>query len=212
MMFTSAPVETGLIKSLARPGGNITGTTAIAPMTAGKITEVLRDAVPRMSRITWICEPDYPGMPQYLAEIERACNVMKLRLTLLKVRSPPELEAALAAVAHEHPDGVVVSMTGIMLSSEARIIEFMAGARIPAMYTTPRPVRLGGLMCYSPDMNAIVERDAWMIDKILKGAKPSDIPVEEPSKFVLNVNLKTARAMGFTFPRELLARADEVFE
>lgn len=212
MLFASAPVETGLVASLARPGGNITGTMAMAPATAGKTTQVLRDAVQRLSRITWVSDPDYPGMAQYMREIEKACAVMRLRLTVLEVRNLPDLEAALAAMARERPEGVVVSMTGVMLSNELRIIEFMARVKIPALYTTPRPVRLGGLMSYSTDMLAIVDRDAWMIDKILKGAKPSDIPVEEPSKFSFKINLKTARSMGFTFPRALLMQADEVFE
>jgi len=212
MMFASAPVETGLVASLARPGGNITGTTAMAPATAGKVTQVLRDAVPRLSHVTWLKDPDYPGMGGYVQEVEKACSAMGLRLTNLDVRNVPDLDAALTALARERPEGVVVSMTGVMLSNEPRIIEFMSRLKIPALYTTPRPVRLGGLMSYSTDMLAIVERDASMIDKILKGAKPSDIPVEEPSKFSLKVNLRTARAMGFTFPRALLMQADEVFE
>lgn len=212
MLFASNPVEAGLIASLARPGGNITGTTAMAPATAGKASQVLRDAVPGLSRITWVAEPDYPGMAQYTREIEKACAAMGLRLTILEVRSLLELDAALAAMARARPEGVAVSMTGEMLSNELRIIEFMSRLKIPALYTTPRPVRSGGLMSYSTDMQAILDRDAWMIDKILKGAKPSEIPVEEPSRFSFKINLKTARAMGFTVPQALLLQADEVFE
>ncbi len=212
MLFASSPVDSGLIASLARPGGNITGTMAMAPATAGKATQVLRDAVPGLSRITWLCEPDYPGMAQYKREIEKACTAMGLHLTMLDVRNLSDLEAALAATARARPEGVAVSMTGVMLSNELRIIEFMSRTKIPTLYTTPRPVRSGGLMSYSTDMLAIMDRDAWMIDKILKGTKPSEIPVEEPTKFSFQINLKTARAMGFTFPQALLVQADGVFE
>jgi putative tryptophan/tyrosine transport system substrate-binding protein len=212
MVYVSCPVETGLIASLARPGGNITGTTTTVPVTAGKMTQTLRDAVPRMSRATWMVEPDYPGMKEYVQEAAKACAAMRLGLSVLTVRSSQELEAALAAIARERPDGVVVSMTGVMISAEARIIEFMARVRTPALYTTPRPARVGGLISFSADFVSILDRNAWIVDKILKGARPRDIPVEEPSKFMLKINLKTARAMGFAFPRELLARADEVFE
>ena len=115
-------------------------------------------------------------------------------------------------MARERPEGAVVSMTGAMISNEPRIIEFMSRMKIPALYTTPRPARMGGLISFSADFGSIMDRAAWIVDKILKGAKPNDIPVEEPSRFKLSINMRTARSMGFTFPRSFMMRVDEVFE
>jgi putative ABC transport system substrate-binding protein len=213
MMFASTPVETGLISSLARPGGNITGTTMNAPQTVGKMTQVLRETVPHLSRIAWISEPTYPGMDLYLKSADQAAAAMKLRLKHLFVRHPADLDAALATLAAHPPDGLGVSTTGIILANVARVVELAARSKIPALYTTNVPVAGGnGLMSYGPDMNEIIRRHAWMMDKILKGAKASDIPVEEPAKFQLSINLKTARALGLTIPRALLMQADEVIE
>jgi putative ABC transport system substrate-binding protein len=212
MMYVSAPVETGLIASLARPGGNLTGTTTNAPQVAGKMTQLLREAVPGSSRIAWISDPAYPGMPLYIQATERVAKAMGFRLTTLAVRTLPDLEGALAALGHDRPDALVVANTGVITAQMAHIIEFVSHAKIPTLYSTRTPVANGGLMSYGPDFAEINRRDAAMIDKILKGTKPSDIPVEEPSKFLLTLNLKAARSMGFTFPQALLLQADEVIE
>ncbi len=212
MMYVSAPVELGLVASLAHPGGNITGTTTNAPEMAGKMTQVLREAIPRLSRITWLSDPDYPGMPLYIKWTEEAASAMGLRLNTLAVRTQSDLDLAFTSIARDRPDGLAFAMTGAIRLNQARIIEFTSRLKIPALYSTREPVLGGGLMSYGPDFGAIDRRDAWMIDKILKGAKPSEIPVEEPSKFLLSINMKTARAMGLAIPQGLLMQASEVIE
>lgn len=212
MMFGNTPVETGLIASLARPGGNVTGTTVNAPQTVGKMTQVLRETVPRLSQIVWLCEPDYPGMDLYIRSAQQAAAAMKLRMKNLFIRTSHDLDAALATLAADRPDALGVATTGVIMANVPRIIDLVSRSRIPALYTNNVPVRIGGLMSYGPDLTEIIRRHAWMIDKILKGAKPSEIPVEEPAKFTLSINQKTARAMGITLSRSLLVQADEVIE
>ena len=212
MMYASTPVETGLIASLARPGGNITGTTLTAPQTVGKLTQILREAVPRMWRLAWLGDPDYPGMDLYAKSAEQAAAAMGLRMKPLFVRTAAELDAALASLGADRPDALGVATTGVILRNLVRIIEFVAQAQIPAMYSIKISVSRGGLMSYGADVIEIARRHAWMIDKILKGAKPGDIPVEEPTRFEFSINMKTARSLGLTIPRSLLMQADEVFE
>lgn len=212
MMFGSTPVETGLIASLARPGGNVTGTTMNAPQTVGKMTQVLRETVPRLSRIAWLSDPNYPGMDLYIKSADQAAAAMKLRLKHLFVHTRADLDTALAALAADRPDALGVATSGIIMANVPRVVECASQSRIPALYSTKVPVTLGGLMSYGPDLNEIIRRHAWMIDKVLKGAKPGDIPVEEPAKFELSINLKTARSLGLTIPRALLMQADEVLE
>ena len=210
MMYSSTPVETGLVASLARPGGNVTGTTIQGPETAGKILEVLHDAVPRAKRVALLFEPEFPGMQFYLRATERAAEAMGIRLTLLPGRSLAELETAFAVIARERPDALYVAMTGAIATHRARVIEFAARERVPAIYTGKLPVTEGGLMAYSQDFGPLVRRTAAIIDRILKGAKPADLPVEQPTNFELIINMKTANALGLTIPQSLLLRADEV--
>lgn len=212
MMYGNVPVETGLVASLARPGGNITGTTMTAPQTVGKMLQMLREAVPRMWRVALLGDPNFPGMDLYTRSADQAVASMGLRSKLLFVRTEAELDAALASLGGDRPDALSVATTGIVLKNLARIVEFAARAQIPAMYSIKLPVPRGGLMSYGPDLAEIARRHTWMIDKILKGAKPGDIPVEEPTKFEFSINMKTARALGLTIPRSLLMQADEVFE
>lgn len=176
------------------------------------MTQELRETVPRLSRIAWVTEPDYPGMDLYPKSADQAAAAMKLRLKHLLVRSPADLDAALATLAADPPDGLGVATTGTILANAARVVETASRAKISALYTTKVPVAGGGLMSYGPDLNEIIHRHTWMMDKILKGAKPGDIPVEEPAKFELSINLKTAKALGLTIPRALLMQADEVIE
>ena len=212
MAFSQAPMESGLVASLARPGGNVTGTTIQGPETAGKILEVLRDAVPRVKRVTILWEPEYPGMELYRRATERAAEAMGIRLTLLPGRSLAEMETAFAAIARERPDALYVVTTGAIATHRARVIEFAARQRVPAIYTGKVPVTEGGLMSYSQDFGPLVRRTAAIIDRILKGAKPADLPVEQPTTFELVINLKTAKALGITIPQSVLIRADEVIQ
>jgi putative ABC transport system substrate-binding protein len=212
MMYGNVPVETGLVASLARPGGNITGTTMTAPQTVGKMTQMLREAVPRMWRVAWLGDPGFPGMDLYSKAADQAAAAMGLRVKSLLVRTAAELDAALASLGGDRPDALGVATAGVVLRNLARVVEFAARAQIPAMYTIKLPVPLGGLMSYGPDLTEIARRHTWMIDKIFKGTRPSEIPVEEPTRFELSINMKTAKALGLTISRSLLMQADEVFE
>jgi len=212
MMYVSAPVETGLVAALSRPGGNVTGTTTNTFDGAGKMTQVLRDTVPGLSRITWLAEPDYPGMALYWKSTSEAAAAMGIRAIMAPVRSVSDLSVALANLERDRPDALGVSTTGVLIEHIVRIVEFAAQHRLPTLYSTAFAVHQGGLMSYGPDFAAIDRRIASMVDKILKGAKPIDIPVEEPARFLLIINMKTARAIGLNIPKAVLLRADELVE
>jgi putative ABC transport system substrate-binding protein len=207
-----APVETGLIASLARPGGNLTGTTIQAPELGGKSMEVLRDTVPRATRVTILWDPDFPGLELYRREAERAADAMGIRITLLPVRTLVELETAFTLTARERPDALFVVPTGAIFTHRTRVIEFAARQRLPAIYTSKLPVIEGGLISYASDPGALVRRSAAIIDRVLKGARPVDVPVEQPTKYELVIDMKTAKALGLTIPQSVLIRADEVFQ
>lgn len=185
MMYGQTPVETGLVASLARPGGNVTGTTVQGPETAGKILEVLRDAVPRAKRVTILWEPEYPGMELYRRATEQAAEAMGIRLTLLPGRSLAEIETALAAVARDRPDALYVVPTGAIATHQVLVIDFAARQRLPAIYPFKNPVIRGGLMSYSQDFRPLARRSASFIDRIWKGAQPGDLAIEQPTTFEL---------------------------
>lgn len=210
MLYASAPVELGLVASLARPGGNVTGTATNAPELATKMVEVLRDLLPRMRRLAYLYEPDYPGIALYERATVRAAKVYDLRLMPIAVQSAADIDAAFARLEREAPEAVLVSMTGPLIESYRRIVAFSAERRLPALYSAAFPVRDGGLIAYSPDFVALARRNAAMLMQLLKGISPAEIPVEEPSVFELVVNLKTAGALGILVPASLLLRASEV--
>jgi len=212
MIYGLAPVESGLVASLARPGGNVTGTTVDDPEGAGKKLEILREAVPRATRVTLLWEPEFAGIDAYVRETGRVATAMAIQLTLLPVRSLEELEAAFNMLAQNRPDALYVVPTGALFAHRARVIEFAARQRLPAVYTNKGSVTEGGLMAYLADQRALISRTAAIIDRILKGARPGDIPIEQPSKYELIVNLKTARELGLTLPQSLLLRADELIQ
>lgn len=212
MMYVAAPVETGLITSLARPGGNLTGTTTSTFEGAGKMMQVFKETVSSMSRVSWLADPDFPGMDQYGKHVEQVGDALGVRVTRIAVRTAADLDATLGAMERQRPDGIMVAMTGAAYLQVRRIIDYAARHKIPALYSIEPPVLLGGLMCYAPDFRVMAGQNGWQIDKILKGAKPSEIPVEEPAKFRLVLNMKTARAMGLVIPTSMLLRADEVIQ
>lgn len=211
MMYGLLPVETGLVASLARPGGNVTGTTTSAPELMGKMIEVLRAAFPSLGRITWVAETDYPGMPAYIEQFERSARAMGMKVDARSVRDLAEVDAVLAAFGRERPEAVSMSVTGPLLTHAQRVIDFALQARLPLMTSTDMTAR-GALLAYAPDFTAMLQRNAWMIDRILNGKKPADMPVELPARYRLQVNLRTARAIGVTLPQALLLRADGVIE
>ena len=213
MLFALAPVETGLVASLARPGGNVTGTTIQAPEQGGTLLEILHEAVPRVTRVTRMWEPEFPGMELYLREADRVAEALGIRLTMLPGRTLEELETAFARIARKRPDALYVIPTGAISAHRARVIEFAACQRLPAIYAMDQSVTEGGLMSYAADRTALMRRrTAAIIDRILKGAKPADIPMEQPTKFQLIINLKTAKQLGLKIPQSVLLRADKVIE
>jgi len=212
MAYALTPVESGLIASLARPGGNITGTTIEDPEMGGKKLEILRDTVPHLARVTGLWEPEFPGMDIYYRATERAAKAMDIRLTMLPARTIDEMEHAFTLITRERPDALLVVPTGAIAMYRKRVVEFAASQRLPAMYTGDSPVADASLMSYSPDFRALAQQTAIIIDHVLKGAKPADIPVEQPTLFKLLINLKTAKALGLTFPQSILLRATVVIE
>ena len=212
MRWALAPVESGLVASLARPGGNVTGTALEDPEMAGKKLEILRDALPRVARVTYLWQPDFPGMAAYGRATERAAKAMGIRLTLLPGGTLEEIERAFTLITKQRPDALMVASTGAIFANRAHVIEFAARQRLPVLYTVEGLVPEGGLMSYSADYRALQQRTAAIIDRVLKGAKPADIPVEQPTQYKLAINLKTAKALGLTIPQSVLLRATEVIE
>jgi putative ABC transport system substrate-binding protein len=210
MLFGLVPVEVGLVRSLAEPGGNVTGTTVQGPGFGGKFLELLRDTVPNLRRVALMWEPDYSGMTQYLEIVMTAARSMGLDLIRVPIRSPDDVDAAISRLSVSRPDALFVSATGVINLQIAHVIESAARLRLPAIYGSKLAVTSGGLMSYTANQIELMSRHAAIVDRILKGARPADIPVEEPTTFELVINLKTARALGLVIPQDVLLRADEV--
>jgi len=213
MIFPSDPVEIGLVASLNRPGGNITGTTFTpGPEIFGKQMQILREMVPRASRVAILSNPADPSFALQMREVEATSRSLHIRLQHVEAKGPEELDRAFAAMARERADALLVGGTSTFLAHRARLAELAAKDRLPAMYSFRESVEAGGLMAYAVNMADFVGRAAVYVDKILKGAKPADLPIEQPTKFELIINLKAAKALGITVPQSLLLRADEVIQ
>ncbi len=206
------PVATGLVASLARPGGNITGLSVMSPELVGKQLEMLRELAPKVSRVAVLWDPANPGNPPQLRAAELAARGLGMRLQLLEARSPREIDEAFAAMTRERAGALVVLVDILFGDQRARIANLAASRRLPAVYGLTEHVEAGGLMAYAPSFVDAYRRAASYVDKILRGANPGDLPVEQPTKFELVINLKTAKALGLTIPPSLLGRADEVIE
>jgi putative ABC transport system substrate-binding protein len=206
------PVATGLVASLARPGGNITGLSNMAPQLVGKQLEMLKEVVPKASRAAVLWNPANLGNAPQLRAAEVAARTLGVRLQPVEARGPSEIDSAFAAMTKEGAGAVVVLVDVLFVDQRTRIANLAATHRLPAVYGTPEPVEAGGLMAYGPSFLYNYRRAAVYVDKILKGAKPADLPIEQPTKFELVVNLKTAKALGLTIPQSLLSRADEVIQ
>ncbi len=203
------PVEQGLVVSLARPGGNVTGLTSLAHDIAGKRLELLKETVPKAARAAILADPS-PAAAAHIKETEVSARNLKMQLQVLEVREPAGLENAFQAARRERAEVLTVVTTGWFNSHRPRIINLAVNSRLPTIYSTPDYVPEGGLMSYAADLIAQHRRAAFYVDKILKGAKPGDLPVEQPTKFELVINLKTAKQIGLTIPPNVLARADKV--
>jgi putative tryptophan/tyrosine transport system substrate-binding protein len=214
VVFVSAgdPVAAGLVGSLARPGSNFTGLASILPELNGKQTALLKEAVPRLSRLAVLWNPNSHGGGLGLREIQRAAQALGLTIHSAEARTVAELDAVLAAITNQRADGMLVITDPLTFGQRQRVIDFATRHRIPTMFEVREFVDAGALLSYGPSLLAMVKRSAVFVDKILKGAKPADIPVEQPTTFELVVNMRTAKALGLTIPPSLLARADEIIE
>ncbi len=209
------PVRDGLVASLARPGGNITGTTFLGPELVPKRLALLKEILPKISRVAVLWHPGAFGertMRDMLNEIADAAGTLGMQLQLVEVREPNELDHAFSTMARERAEALFQFPSAMLFSERRRIVELAAMHRLPSMFNGREFVQLGGLIAYGVSLSDLSRRSATYVDKILKGAKPSDLPVEQPTKFELIINLKTAKALGVEIPATVLARADEVIE
>ena len=211
MVLGVAPVTAGLVASLARPGGNVTGTT-VAPIDGGKYLELLKEAVPTLTRVGVLWDPTYSGLPAQ-EPLEVAARKLGLTLALIEAQRPVDVDAALARIIKERPGALCVVLGGPLVTRIRQIVDFAAQHRLATIFPGARlPVDAGGLMSYGYDLPPLLRRAAWYVDRILRGTKPADLPVEQPTKVELVINLKTAKAIGLTIPPSVLARADQVIE
>jgi putative ABC transport system substrate-binding protein len=208
--FDNDPVGNGFVASLARPGRNITGLSTYYPEISGKQLELLKEIIPKLSRVAVFGNKNQPGNPQALRETELAAGALGLQIQYLDVRESKDIEAAFRTASKEHVGAVLVLGNVIVTSHPKQFVESAAKNRLPAMYWSPEFVEAGGLMTYSVNIPDLFRRAATYVDKILKGAKPAELPVEQPTKFEFMINLKTAKQIGLTIPPNVLARADKV--
>ena len=197
---------------MANPGGNVTGFSTLALTLEAKRLELLKEIEARIDRIAVLWDPDNPYSALAFGELERAAGPLGIRLTPVRVAKPQDLDTAFAAIAAAPPDALLVPAYLVLVAERERIVEFAAEKRLPTVYSQDEFVEAGGLASYGIDLPRLAARAAVYIDKILKGARPAELPIEQPAVFRLTINLNTAKALGLTIPPTLLARADEVIE
>jgi putative ABC transport system substrate-binding protein len=205
------PVASGFVASLARPGGNITGLATLAPEISGKRLELLKEVVPRLSRVVVLGSSTEPANAQSLKETELAAGALGVKLQHVDVLAPKDIETAFRAASKGRADAVLVLASSVANSQRTQIAELAVKNRLPAVYYQTEFVEDGGLMSYGVNFTDLFRRAATYVDKILKGAKPAELPVEQPMKFEFIINLKAAKQIGLTIPPNVLARADRVF-
>jgi putative ABC transport system substrate-binding protein len=212
MTAAGDPLGSGLVASLANPGGNVTGLSLMVPDIAGKRLQLLKELLPRLGRVAvlWNAANPYPAI--VFKETQAAGRGLRIEVQSLEVRSPDDFDGAFEDARRYHPDALIEVEDPLTNSLHKRIIEFAAAERLPSFHGIAEEVKAGGLISYGTSIPDLFRRAAGYVDKILKGAKPADLPVQQPTKFELVINLKTARALGLTVPPTLLARADEVIE
>jgi putative ABC transport system substrate-binding protein len=206
------PVETGLVESLAKPGGNITGLATIQNELTGKRLELLKEAVPKISRVAMVFNPEGQVPTQGYEPLKGTAQSLKISLEPLEIRNPNEIDKAFAAIPKNRVDALILESDPIFNINRQKVIALAAKNRLPAMYPERRWAEDGGMMAYGTDLIEVANRAAIFVDKILKGAKPADLPVEQPTKFELAINLKTAKEIGVTIPQSVLFRADKVIK
>jgi putative ABC transport system substrate-binding protein len=210
MAFDDDPVGSGFAASLARPGGNITGLSTYFPEISGKQLELLKEIIPKLSRVAVLGNASQPGHPQALREINLAADGFRVQVQYLQVRGTQDIDSAFRAASKERADGVLVLSTAVLFLERKQVADLAVKNRLPAIYGRPEYVENGGLMYYGPIYTDLFRRAATYVDKILKGTKPTDIPIEQPMKFDFIINLKAAKQIGLTIPPNVLVRADKV--
>jgi putative tryptophan/tyrosine transport system substrate-binding protein len=206
------PVAAGLVSSLAKPGGNVTGLSTLGPELEGKRLELFKQAVPNLSRVIALLNPANPFATIGWKATQSAAKALGVSLQSVEVGNLNDLDVALATIKKARPDGLIVVPDRVLLAYRAPIVQFVAKNGIPGMFPFREFAQEGGLMAYGPDYTDVFRRAAAYVDKILKGSKPADLPVEEPTKFELVINMKTAKALGLTISQSLLVRADRIIE
>jgi ABC-type uncharacterized transport system substrate-binding protein len=212
MAFSGDPVGTGIVASLAKPGGNITGLSDIGPEISGKQLEFLKEAFPTISRVAFFLNPSNHGNRLRLKATEVTAGELKVQIQALEVRNANDFEKAISTINKGQAQALMTVRDPAIYANQTRILEFAAENRLPTMHMDKEPVEAGGLMSYGPNVPDLFRRAATYVDKILKGAKPADLPVERPIKFELVINLKTAKQIGLTIPPNVLTRAERVIK
>jgi putative ABC transport system substrate-binding protein len=213
MISVGDPIGLGLIASFARPGRNATGLSYSAGLEiVGKQLELLKETVPKVRRVAILSNPANPSRPGAIKEVNLAARSLGVQLQILEARGPNEFDGAFAAMTTERVGALLVMLDAMFSLHRTRLADLAARSRLPAAYGSRESVEAGGLMSYGPSQRDLFRRSATYVDKILKGAKPADLPVEQPTKFELVINLKTAKALGLTIPQSVLGRADEVIQ
>jgi ABC-type uncharacterized transport system substrate-binding protein len=212
MIGVGAPVRARFVTNLARPGGNITGNTIVGPELVGKRLEILKECVPGLARVAFLWNPDNDSNVAFLEELIIAVPALGLQLISVPLRTSDDFEGAFAAMMQRRPNAFITTNDGLILQHIGQVIDFMAKHRLPAMYQSKENVKAGGFMAYGATLSDLFRRSAWYVHRILQGAKPADLPIEQPTKFELSINLKTAKALGLEVPATILGRADEVIE
>jgi putative ABC transport system substrate-binding protein len=210
--MTGDPIESGLVRNLARPGGNLTGVTALGLTLSEKRLELLKEAVPGVKHVGVLLNPEFQDNRFATSKFQSAAKALGLQLTILEITDPAGLDRAFAALRKERVEVLAVPTDPLMFVHRKRIIELAAAARLPAMYAHQGYIEVGGLMFYGESLPDMHRRAAYIVDKILRGAKPADLPFEQAAKFELVINLRAARALGITIPQSVLIRADRVIE
>ncbi len=212
MVAVGDPVGTGIVPSLARPGGNITGLSSIAPDLEGKRLNLLREVVPELSRVAFFLNPANAFHTVSIRQARAAAQTLRIKLQSVEVRKSEDLDTAFAAILKERPDALLILADRVFLHNRKRMMDFCTQNRLPTMVPYRELVEAGGLISYGPSYEYMHRRAAIYVDKILKGTKPADLPIEQPTKFTLVINLKTAKTLDLTVSSELLALADDVIE
>ncbi len=208
----SDPVESGLVASAARPGGNVTGPAWLTAELAGKQLQLIKEALPKVSRVAVLWNPANQGESRTWRETQAAARSLGITLQSLEVRDPKDFPAAFSAMSRKRPDALITFVSQLTTAYRPIIVEFATKNRLPTMFSLRADVEAGGLLAYSPSLTDVFRSAAGYVDRILKGARPGDLPIEQPTKFELIVNLKTAKALGITLSPSILLRADTVID